>query len=550
MALQRPLPLQGAAPGDGYARVRGVVHVHTTLSDGGGTPEEVVSAAKAAGLDFVAITDHNTLDAKGVLGYRDGILVIVGTEISTTAGHVVGLGLADPEFRFSGDAQDALDDIRDLGGAAFAAHPLSLRPDFRWSGWGLPGPWGLELLNGDSQWREAGWARLLLTASLYRINPRYGLLRSLTPPSATLQQWDRLLASRDVPGIVGADAHSRVPISRSFAPRFPSYESVFSLAETHVLLERPLSHDAGADARAIVLALARGRSYVGLDALAPASEFSFTAEFDGRRTTMGETADAAAAPRLRAGGRMPSGTRLRLLKDGQVHSEAAGSLDVTAPGPGVYRVEAYVLGSRLPWIVTNPIYVFGGEEAEARARRAAWPTTPEAPAAAAMLDDFEGASTFAAEPDPSSSIELPFVLPGAGPNRSRAARIAFRLGAPALGRPYTWCALVDRRPRDLTGHRGLVFALKADGVYRLWVQVRDANPASADASEEWWFASVKTSTEWRRVAVPFARLRSINPKSDGRLDLDKVRALVFVLDQGALKPGGAGTILLDDLGVF
>ena len=79
MALQRPQALQGAAPADGYARARGVLHVHTTLSDGGGTPEEVVSAAKAAGLDFVAITDHNNLDAEQVEGYRDGVLVIVGT---------------------------------------------------------------------------------------------------------------------------------------------------------------------------------------------------------------------------------------------------------------------------------------------------------------------------------------------------------------------------------------------------------------------------------------------------------------------------------------
>ena len=62
--------------------------------------------------------------------------------------------------------------------------------------------------------------------------------------------------------------------------------------------------------------------------------------------------------------------------------------------------------------------------------------------------------------------------------------------------------------------------------------MRDANPASADEGTEWWFASVQTRPEWRRVAVPFARLRSINPKTDGRLDLDKVRALVFVLDKG------------------
>ena len=151
--------MEGAAPEDGFTRVSGVVHVHTTLSDGGGTPEEVAQAAKRAGLRFVFITDHNNLDAKSFEGEHDGVLVLVGTEISTTAGHLVGLGMPDPVFRFSGDALDALDDVRRLGGVAFAAHPLSPRADFRWTGWDLPGPWGMELVNGDSQWRSAGWPR-------------------------------------------------------------------------------------------------------------------------------------------------------------------------------------------------------------------------------------------------------------------------------------------------------------------------------------------------------------------------------------------------------
>jgi hypothetical protein len=87
-------------------------------------------------------------------------------------------------------------------------------------------------------------------------------------------------------------------------------------------------------------------------------------------------------------------------------------------------------------------------------------------------------------------------------------------------------------------------------MYRIWVQVRDRNPASADEGTEWWFASVRTSPEWTRVAVPFDRLRSINPRTDGRLDLDQVRALVFVIDRGAVKPDTAGTVWLDDVGVY
>jgi hypothetical protein len=38
------------------------------------------------------------------------------------------------------------------------------------------------------------------------------------------------------------------------------------------------------------------------------------------------------------------------------------------------------------------------------------------------------------------------------------------------------------------------------------------------------------------MAVPFARLRSTNARTDGRLDLDKVSAIVFIVDRGSVKP--------------
>jgi len=54
----------------------------------------------------------------------------------------------------------------------------------------------------------------------------------------------------------------------------------------------------------------------------------------------------------------------------------------------------------------------------------------------------------------------------------------------------------------------------------------------------------------RAHGIGVARLRSLNPKTDGKLDLDKVRQLVFVIDQGADKSGTQGTILIDDLGLY
>ena len=552
VARWRPREASGPSPSDGFTRVAGVVHVHTTLSDGGGTPAEVAAAARRAGLQFVAITDHNNLDAKPFEGYHDGVLVLVGTEVSTaSSGHVLGLGLReDPTFRFSGDPRDAVDDIRLLGGAAFAAHPSSPRPDFRWTAWDLPGPWGLELINGDSQWRAAGAFRLARTAALYALNPAYALLGSLTPPDATLAQWDRLLAARDVPGIAGADAHGRLMVSKDRGVPFPSYESVFGLSVNHVLLERPLSGRADADSRAVAFALGRGRSYAALDALAPAGGFFFVAESAGRRATMGDTVRAEPAPRLRAGGRLPARARLRLLRNGAVLAEGERALERVAPGPGVYRVEVRVPGWSVPWVLSNAIYVFPAAEATERARRAAWPAEPPAPPPAAVIEDFEGRSVFEPASAPASALDRKILDPHAGVDGRGAARLAFRLEPPTAAQPNPYCALVDWTQRDLSGRTGLVFQVRGDGVYRIWIQVRDPNPASADEGTEWWFASVRTSTEWRRVAVPFARLRSVNPRTDGRLDLDKVRAIVFVLDRGAVQPGTQGTIWLDQVGVY
>jgi hypothetical protein len=547
-ASWRPLALAGQAPADGYARVAGVVHVHTTLSDGGGTPEEVVAAARAAGLSFVAITDHNNLDAKPLEGYRDGVLVLVGAELSTPAGHVLGLGLdRDPPFRFNGDARDAVLDVERLGGAAFAAHPFSARTDLRFTAWDTPGGWGIELLNGDSEWRRAG-PRLLSSVALYRLNPGYALLRGTSPPDEALARWDEMLARRDVVGLAGADAHSRLPITRKRSIRFPSYESLFSLARLHLLLDRPLSGEVAADRTLVVDAVRRGRFYIGLDALAPADGFSFTVESAGVKATAGESVPPTPGARARAGGRMPEGTKLVLKKNGRPLAQGVGSLDVPLPGPGVYRVEARVPGWAVPWVITNPVYCFDRGEADSRRAAAAWPAEP-VPRQTQPLTALPGTAAFTLEFDRTSAAETLPPPGGPGPSAPRLG-LAFRLGAPSPSQPFTWCALVNRQARDLSGWSGLRFLIRADGEYGLWVQVRDENPASADEGLEWWLAAARTSPEWREVLLPFSRFRTINAKTDGRLDVAKARAIVFVLDPASVKAGTKGAIWIDDVGVY
>jgi hypothetical protein len=552
IAVWHPAPLLGSPVNDGRTRVPGIIHVHTTLSDGGGTPEEVIAAAKGAGVRFLVITDHNNLDAKPFEGDRGGLLVIVGTEVSTSAGHVLGLGVDDPVYRFSGDATDALEDIRDLGGVAIAAHPLSPRADFAWTGWNLPGWRGLELLNGDSQWRTAGWWRLARTLLAYKLNPSYALLSSLTPPDEALARFDTLLRERDVVGIAGADAHSRVPVRKNWAVRFPSYESLFRLMRNYVVLDAPLSGDAKGDSRAILSALAAGRSYIAVEALAPGSEFSFEMTDGLRRWTLGDTVTPVTGLRLTVTGSFPAGARAVIFRDGNVLAESHEfPLTVASETPGAYRAEVHLPGWRVPWIVSNAIYVFDEAARQARVERGAWPSPEPVPESKLVLGHFDSpTNTLSAEHDPASSMPASGFSLGAGHDGSGSLAFPCDLGQPTPTNPDVFCALITRTPPDLSPFHGLSLWVRGDGEFRMWIQLRDHNAASADNGLEHWYASVRATREWRHVAVPFSRFHSFNPRTDGRLDPGRVKELAFIVDKGTMKTGASARTWIDDVAFY
>lgn len=75
------------------------LHTHTTASDGGLSPEELILRAKQCGVQLLAVTDHDTID-----GYDDivrlnseGLQIVAGIELSCTWSgvniHVLGLGI-------------------------------------------------------------------------------------------------------------------------------------------------------------------------------------------------------------------------------------------------------------------------------------------------------------------------------------------------------------------------------------------------------------------------------------------------------------------------
>ena len=533
----RPFAVAAATVPDGPRPLSGVVHVHTSLSDGRGTPEEVIDAAIAAGLDYLVITDHNNFEARRFAGYSGRLLIIVGTEVSTRQGHLLAFGFPEPTFRFSDDASEVLEDVDYLDGAAVIAHPDSPKEGFRWTQWDIPGAAGIEILNGDTEWRSLAVTDALRLLLAYPLNPTYALLHILNRPGATLEQWDRRLQQRNTPMVAGADAHG-----------VPSYGSVFTVARNHLALDRPLSGNGEEDTAAVVAALKRGSGYVGIDGLAPARGFSFVAEHDGRRWTMGNRDPVTLPVRLRAGGSLPAGSTVSLFRDGRLVKQAQGQLDWPDAGAGVYRVEVRVPGWDVPWILSNPIYAFETGEFEARRQRERV-SAPAVPPATMVLDDFNAATVFEPASDGSTRVETSIVVPHSGLDGSAAARLQFRLAMPSARIASPFAALVSQRDRDLSGRRGLVFSIKSDRVYRVWVQVRDENRQSSDGTE-WWYASVRTSPEWSRVVVPFDRLRSRDDHTDGRLNLDKTKGVLFIVDTGVVPPGAEGVIWIDDVGVY
>ena len=535
----RPLPLEGELPRDGWERIPGVVHVHTTLSDGTGTPAHVAQAARAAGASFVVITDHGTDAARSLGGYRDGVLVLAGAELSTHQGHLIGLGMRPLTFPPAVDARNALDDVRHLGGAAFVAHPTSPRDDLRWSGWELEGPWGLEVLNADSLWRHASWPALLGGLAAYPFNSAYALAAALDRPRLAIARWDELLRRRAAAGLAGVDAHG-----------FPSYESLFRVLRNYVLLEAPLSGEAARDAAAVHEALARGRSYMTVEAAAPAGGFFFHAVLGSERWQMGDNVAPAPGLVLRAGGRLPRGARVGVYRDGERIAAGEGGVEVAVRRPGAYRVEVHVGGWDLPWILSNPIYVYGPEEAAVRARRAAWPAgKPAPPAAARTLDAFEEGSALVAESDAGTWVD-PVVRVASERGPGAAARLRFRLRQPRPDPSAVWGALVDRSRRNFSGDSGLVFDVKADGVYRIWVALWEERPNQPGGEPDWWQSSLRTSTEWRRHAIPFDRLHPADTNVHRELDLRRIVGLVFYIDPTTGGPDRQGTVRLERLGVY
>lgn len=87
------------------------------------SPSNIIQAALRRGLDGLAITDHNTLDGALEVGAVSPLPVILGEEIKTTEGEIIGLFLSRTiPARLS--PEETVAAIREQGGIVYIPHPL------------------------------------------------------------------------------------------------------------------------------------------------------------------------------------------------------------------------------------------------------------------------------------------------------------------------------------------------------------------------------------------------------------------------------------------
>ncbi|MCD6249037.1 MAG: PHP domain-containing protein [candidate division Zixibacteria bacterium] len=342
---------------DGRYHYSGVVHIHTTESDGTKPIEEVIQIGCRSGLDFMMFSDHMSLKhyEAGHEGIYGDTLVVIGYEHNDLDDNNHFLIFNSPSvYPYKSTAAEYVKAVCRDGAFGIVAHPIEHRsregkyPPYPWLEWGVDEFNGLEIWNQMSEWMEklTPWNKLAMAFS-----PR----KSMVGPTAeVLQIWDQLSLKRQYVGVTGVDAHAfPVKVGPLTVVIFP-YKVHFKALRTHIVLDEPLSSDFDTARRQLFKALAACRVFCSNLRWGDANEFVFRAIQGSKTAVSGDTLSEHEGVRLEIN--LPSRATIKLIGNGQeLVRTTTESLEYSVGQPGLYRVEVWK--GRRGWIFSNHIRI-------------------------------------------------------------------------------------------------------------------------------------------------------------------------------------------------
>ena len=268
--------------GDGWHR--GDLHCHTIHSDGLNTVEEIAQNAVERGLDFLAVTDHNTSSHHEELARhgRGDIILIPGEEITTYWGHSNVWGLREwIDFRCTDSQamQAVARFVLGKDGLISVNHPKAVGPAWLFD----EGDCYPCMEVWQAPWRWFNWE--------------------------SLERWDRLLQQgRRIVAVGGSDTHS-IPPAR------PMHRHGLGEPTTWVYAAGPLTE------RGILAGIRLGHVFISQDPTGPQLYLTADADGDGHyEKMMGDVIEAREgeplAFRIQCLG--AADRRLRLISDGAI----------------------------------------------------------------------------------------------------------------------------------------------------------------------------------------------------------------------------------------
>ncbi|MFH1213001.1 MAG: PHP domain-containing protein [Candidatus Neomarinimicrobiota bacterium] len=340
----------------------GCIHVHTVYSDGSGTFPEIIRAAEDAGLDYLMVSDHQTLRgrAEGYTKWHDDLFVSVGYEIqdSDDKHHYLVFGL-DEILPETYSHQEYIKAVHDLGILGIAAHPLEQReknslpgfPAITWSSLDYPEIEVVEIWNMMSHWLEATTIK----------NKYWNVLHprsfSTSPAENLLEWWDKANLTRKVVGIGSVDVHAtKVKVLGIFSKAIFDYKIMFKSIRTHILSDLDIKNLNTKETESeLCKSIKSGRCFISNFRRGDARGFRFYILSGPTELQMGDTGGFSSGILIDC---LPRKAFCKVFRDGEIyHSEITDHLEIDVP-EGIYRVE--VERGQRGWIYSNHIKLING----------------------------------------------------------------------------------------------------------------------------------------------------------------------------------------------